>query len=39
MSFVEPGAGLFRALLIIFQWKFVLLENKSYLCIVIDTEQ
>ncbi|MDD7038066.1 MAG: hypothetical protein PUI63_02395, partial [Alistipes senegalensis] len=35
----ECGAGLFFVFPIIFHRKFVLSENKSHLCIVIDTEQ
>lgn len=38
-SFGIKSESFFVPLLIIFHWKFVLLENKSYLCIVIDTEQ
>lgn len=38
-SFGIKSESFFVPLLNIFHWKFVLLENKSYLCIVIDTEQ
>ena len=38
-SFGIKSESFFVPLLIIFHWKFVLLENKPYLCIVIDTEQ
>lgn len=38
-SFGIKSESFFVPLLIIFHWKFVLLEKKPYLCIVIDTEQ
>ena len=38
-SFGIKSESFFVPLLYIFHWKFVLLENNPYLCIVIDTEQ